>query len=357
MAAPKELIWDREPHTAAKHDLLRQYLQAWFPILLQGGFPGLTYAEGFAGPGEYTHGEPGSPIIALEQVLDRPELLGLGIPVRFAFVEERADRYQHLRDLIQTRWPRERRPQHITMQGKQGTCEQELIPLLTAVGAWGDPIFANLDAWGVDVPWRVVKRLADNRSSEVLVTFTSDFFLRFAQIESSTADDMFGSREWREVENVPTPSKRQFLVNEYRESLNRAGFPFTLAFEMVDEGGRALFIIYGSPARRGLEVMKDAMWKVDRVYGVRFRDPKDPDQAALDIEEQPDVAPLRRLVIEHMGDGKRHSVQEIRDFALLGTVYRETHAHGVVRELVQEGRLGRDPSGGRITKQTNVWLA
>ena len=57
MAQPQETVWDRDPHTGAKHEMLRRYLAAWFPILLQGGFSGVTYAEGFAGPGEYKAGE------------------------------------------------------------------------------------------------------------------------------------------------------------------------------------------------------------------------------------------------------------------------------------------------------------
>ena len=33
MAKPDETIWEIEPHTLAKHEILRRYLGAWFPIL------------------------------------------------------------------------------------------------------------------------------------------------------------------------------------------------------------------------------------------------------------------------------------------------------------------------------------
>jgi len=32
-------VWPLEPHTRAKHEILRRYLQAWTPILSDGGFP------------------------------------------------------------------------------------------------------------------------------------------------------------------------------------------------------------------------------------------------------------------------------------------------------------------------------
>ena len=69
MAAPRQTIWPLEPHTRAKHEILKRYLQAWMVILSQGQFPEILYIDGFAGPGEYSGGEAGSPIIALDTAL------------------------------------------------------------------------------------------------------------------------------------------------------------------------------------------------------------------------------------------------------------------------------------------------
>ena len=33
MAVPTGVLWPRDPHTAAKHALLRCYTSAWFPIM------------------------------------------------------------------------------------------------------------------------------------------------------------------------------------------------------------------------------------------------------------------------------------------------------------------------------------
>ena len=60
MAAPKQTIWKLEPHTRAKHEILKRYLQAWI-ILSQGRFPEILYIDGFAGPGEYEGGKPDLP--------------------------------------------------------------------------------------------------------------------------------------------------------------------------------------------------------------------------------------------------------------------------------------------------------
>lgn len=68
LAEIKETVWSIEPHTRAKHQILEECLKAWFPILLrwQGR---VLYLDGFAGPGVYSGGEEGSPIIALKTAL------------------------------------------------------------------------------------------------------------------------------------------------------------------------------------------------------------------------------------------------------------------------------------------------
>src|SRR5258707_139178 len=38
MAAPRATRWQLEPHTRAKHEILKRYLQAWMVILSQGMF-------------------------------------------------------------------------------------------------------------------------------------------------------------------------------------------------------------------------------------------------------------------------------------------------------------------------------
>src|SRR5882757_6796352 len=101
MAAPRQTVWELEPHTRAKHELLKRYLQAWMIILSQGKFPEILYIDGFAGPGEYAGGETGSPIIALDTALGyRPPLQA---QVHFLFVEKDADRAAHLQNQIALR--------------------------------------------------------------------------------------------------------------------------------------------------------------------------------------------------------------------------------------------------------------
>jgi hypothetical protein len=79
---------------AAKHEILRRYVQAWAPILSQGNFPHLVFVDGFAGPGRYSKGEEGSPIIAMKAVIDQPR--PIKAKVDFHFIELDEKRADHL---------------------------------------------------------------------------------------------------------------------------------------------------------------------------------------------------------------------------------------------------------------------
>src|SRR6266567_6792493 len=162
MQVPAEVVWAADPHTLAKHRLLRDYLAAWLPTLLHGGFPGVTYAEGFAGPGIYSGGERGSPVIALRAFLGQRSLLAAGRTVDMVLADEDGRRlaefrHQMGRALAAAPAP----PAGITIEYVHGDHAVALIPALERLGAMRRPIFAFLDSYGgPDVPLDLARRTA-----------------------------------------------------------------------------------------------------------------------------------------------------------------------------------------------------
>jgi hypothetical protein len=130
-----------------------------------------------------------------------------------------------------------------------------------------------------------------------------------------------------------------------------AGFRFVVSFEMLDEQGHDLHLVFGTAHRAGLEKIKNAMWTVDPVGGVRFRDPRDPDQEVLDFTLDPDLGPLTRALLAELGRGPR-TLAVLKDHALTETVYRPPHARTVVQNLLRRGAIDRDPPRGHLTDAT-----
>ena len=337
MAVPTGILWERDPHTAAKHTLLRRYMSAWFPIMAsQFREIGITFFDGFAGPGEYTNAQESSPAIAMEQAL-RSEVTRRGTQTRLVFVEDHRGRAEHLENLLDARFPLKTRPPGLVMSVRRGKCGDRFEQAIAEVGGWDGPVFANLDGWGVDADHEIVQRIAQQPSSEVLVTFEDQFFIRFANGEQQAGERVFGHSDWRSVDRLPTAEKKPFLLGLYREGLHSAGFPYVLTFEMIDEGGHSLQLFFGTTNKVAVEKFKDGLWEVDGVSGQRFRDPRYPNQMSFDILE-PDFTPLESRVLELLGE-RDYSMAELREDALLETIYKKTHVKPVVDRLIEQRRV------------------
>src|SRR4051794_33705081 len=81
-------IWELERHTAAKHAILRAYLNAWLPIMGMHYNSRLVLVDGFSGPGIYQNGEPGSPIIMLNAFLEHSLKDRIKAELVYLFIDE-----------------------------------------------------------------------------------------------------------------------------------------------------------------------------------------------------------------------------------------------------------------------------
>lgn len=335
MAKKLPTIWRLEPHTAAKHAILRRYLHAWLPIMAR--YNGrIIYLDAFAGPGVYSVGEPGSPIIALRAAMDqRAHLAG---EIIFLFIEENEERVASLNDAIAALAP----PPQFKIAIRHGDCAETITKLLDYVDAKNAglaPTFAFLDPFGFsDTPLSLVQRLMSQPRCEVLVTFMFEEINRFLSHEDlpDHFDGLFGTAEWRDALNRPTPEeRRRFLKELYQRQLrSEAAIKYVLAFEMRNQANALDYILFfGTNSIEGLKKMKEAMWKVDPVAGFTFSDATDPDQVVF-FAAQPDSADVRRRLVERFR-GHDAGVEEIERFLLEETPYRETHYKALVLKLME----------------------
>uniref|UniRef100_UPI003F587734 three-Cys-motif partner protein TcmP n=1 Tax=Mycolicibacterium neoaurum TaxID=1795 RepID=UPI003F587734 len=350
--------WPRAEHTAAKHDIYDRYLQRWFPIILSDdSWKSATYVEGFAGPGVYAGGEDGSPLIAVRAFVNK--VSNLSKTARFLFIDDDKRCVDMLPDQLIRAFPQRPRPEGaMPVAIKLGKCQDILEAELDAMGAWGSPIIAVLDSWGNSpVPYRLLTRIADNRASEVVITFKPQHFVRFVADLGESADDVFGGdRAWRQAGAMDSSHKRQFILSCYRAALKNAGFDYLLDFELIDRRGDSLYLIFATNHRRGVEKMKDSLWEVDRAYGVGFRDPRDEQLEALFEFDDPQLAPLTRLLKKRLEVTRQERVTALRDYVLFDTVFRPEHVIRALRPLVESSFLECDtgPKNIRIASMVRV---
>jgi three-Cys-motif partner protein len=123
-----ETVWDLEPHTAKKHEILRRYFQAWLPILAQSNAR-LLYIDAFAGPGGYSKGEDGSPLVILKAARDH--VLKFTSELVCLFVESKDDRYKHLAEVLERIKPS--LPSNIKFRALPGKFNDQLTEIFASV--------------------------------------------------------------------------------------------------------------------------------------------------------------------------------------------------------------------------------
>lgn len=350
--------WELEPHTEAKHKIYQAYLNAWFPILINGGHRSITYAEGFSGRGVYTGGQPGSPIIALRSFLGRRHQFTQLRQARFLFIEKDKNNIDSLAKEVGRELGTEGPTWQyddgaVRVRLRQGDCEEELPKLLDECRAWGNPILAILDSYGGGIAADLVGRIAKNRSSEVIYTVQPQHFVRFST--QARGDTVFRSTAWRDVAKLESYQKREHITREFESTMRSEGFTHVLRFNLGTSRGDRLNLLFGTCAELGVEKFKDAMWDADPIQGAGFQDPRDPWQQMLPMKHEPALAPLERLLHKELLQAPRQtmSVGQLRDFTKLKTLFKAAHVTPALKNLDRD-RLIERATGSLRLRTTEV---
>ena len=351
-----QTVWPLEPHTAAKHSILRRYLQGYYPKMASTRGR-IVFVDGFAGPGEYEGGEPGSPVIALDSLIEHSYFPKMSTrEFIFLFIEENLARFEMLRDKLAER---QRHP-NVKVVVQHGTFEEHMDRVLNSLGEKQmAPAFVMVDPFGVKgLPLALLRRLATFPKTELLVTFIYESMSRFLGSDEFEPhlDNLFGTSEWRQAMNLHGDRKKEFLSDLYARQLGSIGMEYVRLFEMKDAGNRTeYFLAFATHHTEGLRVMKEAMWKVDQAGGVAFSDFTAPsrEQATL-FEAKPNYAQLGDLMLGHFSGQQRVPIENINDFVLVETAFRETDGRDVLRDAEKEEAVKVKRPDGR---RKNYWGA
>ena len=329
MAAPTTTIWDLEPHSRAKHAILKRYLQAWVPILSSSGFPELVYIDGFAGPGRYSQGEEGSPVIALKAALGHHRQRQFNSEMTFLFVEvkqDRADMLQNVLDDINC-------PQSFTIQVARGLTFEQAITEFVEVKTRNEqrlpPTFAFIDPFGWSgVPFELVRRLLSFPSCEILVTFMYEEINRFLSHPDQVKnfDTLFGTHAWNHAITISNAQERNRILHDlYISQLKEsARVKYVRSFEMRnDKNVTDYYLFYATNHLQDLKKMKEAMWKVDESGEFKFSDATDKNQLILfGVDSQFNI--LESQIVDRF-NGQETTIGKIEEFVVAETAFRETH--------------------------------
>ena len=341
MTTPQKTIWQLDPHTKAKHEILSRYLSAWFPILST-YHSRIVYIDGFAGPGRYEHGEDGSPVIAVKVALNhRTSLAG---EVVFWFIEEREDRLQRLRQELDNLEV----PKHFKVISESGRFHEKFAAVLNSIDAGNGslaPTFAFIDPFGFSgIPFSLLERLLKSRRTEAFITFMVDAINRFLEHPEDKVVqhivDAFGGEE--AIEIAKGSGDRVVRLRELYQSKLQQVAKYVRYFEMRDRQDRTqYYLFFATNNELGHVKMKEAMWAVNPDGEFRFSDATDPNQLVL-FEVDPSIRLAEELRRQFCAKGTVTG-RDVREFIEGETAFLKKHMRAVLMKEEEALRLRVEP--------------
>lgn len=342
---PTTTLWPRERHTEAKHQVLRKYLDRWIPIMAtlrarSNDVTQLCLIDGFAGPGAYSKGEPGSPIVMLQAFLEHPqrERIARQSQLTYIFIENDTDRAGYLESEVSRLRPS--LPSGWIVKVQNADFADAMPPLVKRLGvARPTPgTFVFIDPFGYapdDTRPDLSAKILGYPHCEVLVFVPTQFMARFVDDPDleDTLDNLFAGEDWRPVRAEPAMAKRiTGLRDLYVTRLHRDA-RFVRAFTIRSTNEFHLF--FATNHELGLVKMKEAMWAVDRISGTTYADSTAPGQSVL-FSDTADFWAIEKILRGAFASWFSYAQAER---AILETPYLASHLKKDIARMEQAGSV------------------
>lgn len=166
---------------------------------------------------------------------------------------------------------------------------------------------------------------------------------------AATLDEIFDGDAWRGwAEQDDADARAEHTIRGFREM---TGALWATYIRMLGSNNATRYmLLHLTNHHAGRDLMKDCMWKVCPDGGFRARKSDDPRQEYL-IKPEPDLAPLRRWVLERLPIRWQKLEQELR-----ATVWQAKHLNSIVRKLRRQNVIEARDFAGRFSRSANPEL-
>lgn len=334
MGTPSTLLWKLDPHTKAKHAILSEYLKAWFQIVGK-THSKLIFIDGFAGPGRYSEGEPGSPLIAL----DIAKKANISSKILFQFVEEDKNRFKYLKNELNNL--------KIPPSFDISIENESFSNILSSTQDYlernhGAPIFAFIDPFGFKgIPFNLIKNLLSYQKCEIFINFMIDSTNRFLEHPEKVIRcyiyELLGSSDVSSI--IESDNRIAALQRAYEERLKSVA-KFVLPFEMRNKKDRTqFFLFFASNHRLGHIKMKEAMWRIDKDGEFSFSDASYGQQLLFrDFNLEQKIRGLLSDIIKNF-TGQTVPCKSVETFVEDKTMFLKSHLKNALKIAEEEAKI------------------
>lgn len=191
------------------------------------------------------------------------------------------------------------------------------------------PIFAFIDPFGYSsASMSTTGRLLDFPRCETLFFLPMSFIHRFVGREGQDAalTSLFGTEGWRKAVPLSGKDRTDYLLDLFESQLERSGgVAYVRSFQLRTQDGSDYRLVFGVGHLKGLEIAKDAMWKVDPLAGTSYSTVTGSGQEVLFAPGATlDTRPLLNELRTRFG-ADWFSIAEAEECTVVDTPFRKTH--------------------------------
>ncbi len=338
-----------------KHDLIRHYLNGWYPKL--GFWAGRAiYLDTHSGRGRHNTGQLGSPLIALDTFLShnaRDKLLARS-EFRFLFIERNAENLEQLKGELATR----QLPEGVHVDPHCGDAFAVLADIAKSTKELA-PAFVFVDPYGFKVPGAVLRDLMKAGRVELFINVIwreLDMAISHGRSGAqpgmaASLTEIFGSQEWMNIAADDIDERAEQAVRLLATTI---GARWHTYIRMLGDNGRTRYILlHLTNHDEGRDLIKDCIWKVAPDGGYYARKSVDPGQLVL-ISPTPDFRPLRTWVLDKLSARARRW-SELQE-ELRSEIWREPHLNDVIRKIHKAGEISASDYEGKFSAKANPLL-
>lgn len=336
----------------AKHQLLTSYLSAWFPILSSWNGR-VVYIDSHAGRGRHATGHPGSPILAIQMLLQHRSLSRIlaNTKCQFVFFEKNPTNFRALKQEIESLGPL---PRGITASPVDEDFEAYLRKLVDQIKQSNQtlaPAFAFIDPYGFRLPMDLLNDLLQFPKCELLINFMYryvDMAIMGSADNEQNLDQLFGSRNWIHLRALEQKARARTTIDLFSSQLHAR---YVTHMQMRGSNGALKYVLFhATNNEKGREKFKEAIWSVTPDGSFSAHERRNPNQMIL-VEPEPDLDPLRQSLEDHF-KGKHVRMKELYDW-LIESMYLRKHLHQVINEWRKDGHVTCTEYEGRFAFSQN----
>lgn len=352
------------PHSKAKLDLFKNYLEHYLRILSLAGFcRRINLYDIFCGSGMYADGNIGSPLIANECIKDTHSLLDTLKrplkPITITVNDKEPDKIANVKSLL------DRDPlRQCTYRYFNEDADTMLDMVATEINGFPatDRNLVFIDPYGYsNISKEKIFTILENDCTEVILFLPVMQMYRFTETALSNKEkacyenlrkfiDSFFHRDHRihsgGIENIFE------YIHEIKTALTFDKY-YTSSHYIEREKGNYYALFFITSNIYGLEKMLESKWKMDPVKGKGFNQNRKTGQVSMfdqefeEYDKRKEIDFLTNILRDKIQDVGSLNNNDVYRLSLLNE-FRPTHANAAIKLLLKKGIKAYYPSGDEI---------